>query len=215
MTPKMQPFWWFLKPPSPACWRNSCENCADWTKDAEITCSVDNVNYKEGSGSIKLSVPAGNGVENKQAYISVGPCDRYLGFWVRPNMPNQPSFIQVSWIRADLDIVAVQISNLNRAPLGRNLVGVIDRGGHSAMYVLQPFTDLSWYWIEIYDSGTLEASTYYWRVNGAQKWSYATAPAFGDPAIFHFRNSGELGMQPGEVNLDFIRRATKLEYPPT
>jgi len=213
MTPKMQPFWWFLKPPSPACWRNSCENCADWTIDSGLNCSVEGFDYKEGSGKIKFTASPDPPTTARHASIPVSVCDKYFGFWVKPSMPNQNAVAYLQWFKANNDYIGIRISNLNYAPIGRWIMGMINVAGHSNMVALQQFSDDTWYWNEIVAYKGAGEGNYYWYVNGALKWTYSTAPEFGDPAKFELTALDTYYL--GTIKLDFIRRATKLEYPPT
>jgi len=213
MSYKLHPFWWFKKPPSPACWRNSCEDCNDWTLPSGLVCAIDTVDYKEGSGSVEITASPAIPTANKNAYISVGTCDKYFGFWLNPSMPNQNAWTSLRWLKANGDYIGLRVTNLSYAPIGRWLYGELDVGGNSSMGALQQFIDNTWYWIEIYYAGPPAASTYYWYVNGVNKWNYSTAPEFGDPATF--RLYAYSGHYLGTQKLDFIRRATKLEYPPT
>jgi len=212
-TPKMQPFWWFLPPPSPACWRNSCENCDDWTKTAALVCSIDTTDYKEGSGCIVWQTSPLKPADGQEATIPVGTCDKYFGFWVQPTMPNQNSYAALSWVRSDGYLIGFEVSNLDYAPVGRWIRGRIYLNGALEEQTLIRFTDGQWYWLEITYDGPPNASDYHWYVNGELKWTYSTAPAFGDPQTFNLNTLGNYYL--GTVKLDFIRRATKLEYPPT
>jgi len=201
MTKKMQPFWWFLPPPYVyPCWYNECENCTDWTVQSPLECSVDTVNKKQGTGSIKIHSPPRASTSERRATIAAAQCNPWFGFWIR----NQNTWdMGLKLLKADGSYVEIIFLD------GQYSIYIYDpvKGGYNIAW--KPYTSLTWLWVEFKVSETpLEVECY---INGVHEvtfegWNiYPVATA----AVFC------TWLEEDYTWVDWLRWFPTQEYPPT
>jgi len=206
---KMNPFLRNLKQPCPAvlhpdyvCWYNSCEDLSDWTIDATITPSINNITFQEDKGCLQLLFPA---AAKTAKLTSISACDKYWGFWVRfkDNAPTifyltlfgTPATYFVNWYisAATAGKWAFQVGHTTGGTWGLSDITIVAD---------------TWYWMELYyDAGT----KYWFAINGDLKWTYTTPGIVGDFSAFWARNQGGAD----KALIDYLRLADRYEYPPT
>jgi len=209
---KMQPFWWFLKPPSPACWKNSCEDLTEWDIDAGITAAINLTDFKEGLGSLDLTLSSG--VVEKGAQLKAAPsigidCSVYHGFYYmkKSGVMSWDGFIG-RFIEASTGYYVGFYIGYGTTQYDTIYGMMTDNWGSHGYSLGVPVVVGTWYWLEVRRNN----ARYDFYVNGVLKWTiyggYALTPSY-------FRTSVGSYALPQRWLIDLVRTATKEEYPPT
>jgi len=201
------------KPHSKACWFNRCEYLEGWTVDAQLTKSVDGVDFKEWLGSMKL-VRDTNVVGDALFYPNTQDiCGDFFGFWFKPLFTTPPPYTTLNIEKLKEATGEYQrFRCFYSSPLAKYvyvLSTYIGGAGLTSGEIECPQNQ--WLWIELYHYPS--ENTFYLRVNGVVKaindhvgsgWSFSK-----------LRGYVESGKALGTVKLDYWRLASELEYPPT
>ena len=210
---KMQPFWWFLKPPfihpSYVCWYNGCENCADWTCPIG-TCQIDNVDFKEHTGSILFSQDASISIPSLMSSC------RYVGFWLKfSGAPGTLTTAVGIWTDAPPPGGYAYINFSQYSPTDFRVMLIvrtpIDYWSWYWTFDYRPYLNI-WQWFEIwtwYNSVYNQSEFGFFRA-GEDIGGAVLGGNVGNPITF--KKTDVYGHRP--MKFDYLRVATKEEYPP-
>jgi hypothetical protein len=193
--------------PSYVCWYNSCEDLTEWDIDAGIAASINVTDFKEGSGSLDLTLSSG--VVEKGAQLKAAPsvgidCSIYHGFY----------YMKKSGATGWGGVIGKFVEGATGYYAGIYIEGgvglaaeVYDNLGSHTHTLGTTVVIGTWYWLEV----LRKYKDYEFYVDGDLKWTYA-----GEYVITpsYFRSSIAGVALPQRHLIDLVRTATKEEYPP-
>jgi hypothetical protein len=210
MTPvKMQPFWWFLRPPYVyPCWFDECEDLSSWTIDPLMEGAIDGTNKKQGSYSIKIKKPYIPDGTPASSYRSVTQCADYLGFWIRATLPDVNANVRVYWQKANGAYVSIGFFHSAVGTPFTYDINVYDPAAGSYSFGTWAYTEGEWLWIEFF----IDSTTVRPYVNGVGVGSSSGRNVY---PVYREIVGGYTIFPLAYVWLDWQRWFPTLEYPPT
>jgi len=193
-----------------ACWCNPCDKLALWNISSAITASIEHLDKKEGTGSLKL---VNDNVATEDLTFTptiFTRCAAYFGFWIKFIDPPSDLGVRIQKrdsLIGDYESIRFYVSdgNLKYRPYTWT-----ESGGYGTNGLEETILAETWYWFEIYNA--VNYHRYY--KNGVLRTTTIMAACNVDS--FDKLEGLQLnGQTLGTILLDYWRLATIEQYLPT
>jgi hypothetical protein len=208
-TVKMQPFWWFLRPPYVwPCWYDECESVAGWAVGPHMSVSLDPTAKKEGSYSVRITSLHMAGGPTESCIKAITQCNRIVGLWLRADLPAEGCIFRILFETAAGAYISVLFCYSPDQHRRVYEIDVNDPAHGSYSIGTTPYTNLTWVWFELLAEGyTTEGHINGVGVGGGS--GYTCQPWVIINVVV------DINAPTCNLWLDWMRIVHDYEYPPT